>query len=334
MTILSFAIYRIRIYGKDKMKITLQQLSAKAGVSLATASRVLNGAGPVATATRERVLQAAAELGYLANCNTAGRPLIALIGGYSLSDYYIQHMLQYLSDELERNSFNAVFICEHNLDVIQNIPVNGAIAISSEGRWIEQWLELKNCPLVGLNIREDVRSNIHSVNADIDDGITLAVNHLHEIGCRRIAMVIPGLSSMADHVRSSAFARAAAGRFDYSAVEFFQSRSVGLPRAFALLRSRGVDGLLVPGYDTGLAAYHALQLINWKVPDEVAVILQLEPEISDFLLPEPTVIRTDLPAMSRRAVSLMMRLIANDPIPAGELIPYQLAVRHSTRRFF
>lgn len=280
------------------------------------------------------MLQAAAELGFPKNCNAAGRPLIALIGGCSLSDYYIQHMLQYLNDELERNAFNSIFIFEHNLDVIQNIPVNGAIAVSSDGRWIEKWLNYKNCPLIGLNIRENIGNNIYSVNADINDGIRMAVRHLHEIGCRKAAMVIPGLGSAADCIRAEAFEKEAAGRFDYAAVEFFQSRSVGLPRAFALLRSRGVDGLLVPGYDTGLAAYHALQLINWKIPDEVAVILQLEPEISDFLLPEPTVIRTDLPAMSRRAVSLMMRLIANDRRPVSELIAYQLVVRHSTRRFF
>lgn len=316
------------------MKVTLEQLAAKAGVSLSTASRVLNGGGPVATATREKVLQAATTLGMIGHVNSAGRPLIALIGGYSLSDYYIQHMLQYLSDELSRNSFHSIFICEQNLDVLQNIPVNGAIAISSEGRWIERWSEIKNCPLVGLNIRENISNNIYSVNADIGDGIRRAVNHLYEIGCRRVALVIPNLGSEADAARAAAFAKESAGKFDYAAVEMFQSRAVGLPRAFALLRSRGADGLIVPGYDNGMAAYHALQLINWRIPDEVAVILQLEPEISDFLLPEPTVIRTDLPAMSRRAVSLMMRLIANDHRPASELIPYQLVVRHSTRRFF
>ena len=44
---------------------SLADISRRAGVSIATASRVLNGSShPVSDGTRERVLHAAEELGY------------------------------------------------------------------------------------------------------------------------------------------------------------------------------------------------------------------------------------------------------------------------------
>ena len=43
---------------------TLADVAAKAGVSASTASLAFSGSGPVSDATKERVLAAAAELGY------------------------------------------------------------------------------------------------------------------------------------------------------------------------------------------------------------------------------------------------------------------------------
>lgn len=49
------------------MAVTLADVAARAGVSSATVSRVLNGNYPVAGSTRERVRRAVAELDYVVN---------------------------------------------------------------------------------------------------------------------------------------------------------------------------------------------------------------------------------------------------------------------------
>src|SRR6478609_12184611 len=53
---------------------TLADVAAAAGVSVSTASLAFSGAGPIAAATRQRVHEAAAELGY-AGPNPLGRQL-------------------------------------------------------------------------------------------------------------------------------------------------------------------------------------------------------------------------------------------------------------------
>lgn len=51
---------------------TIDEVASAAGVSIATVSRALSGAGPVAAATRERVLLAAKELNYVVSPNASG----------------------------------------------------------------------------------------------------------------------------------------------------------------------------------------------------------------------------------------------------------------------
>lgn len=49
------------------MKVNLKALSEALGLSRTTVSRALNGYGDVSEATRERVMQAAREFGYVAD---------------------------------------------------------------------------------------------------------------------------------------------------------------------------------------------------------------------------------------------------------------------------
>jgi LacI family transcriptional regulator len=53
-----------RSFAGNLMKITLENIADLAGVSLSTASRVINGLPGVSPKTRERVLQVIREYGY------------------------------------------------------------------------------------------------------------------------------------------------------------------------------------------------------------------------------------------------------------------------------
>ena len=53
-----------------KEKPTLVQIAQRAGVSIATVSRILNGTGQVTPATRKKVLQAIRELEYNSALNS------------------------------------------------------------------------------------------------------------------------------------------------------------------------------------------------------------------------------------------------------------------------
>ncbi|MFC3688494.1 substrate-binding domain-containing protein [Aquipuribacter hungaricus] len=96
--------------GRPPGRATLSDVAAAAGVSPSTASLAFSGAGPVAPATRERVLAAAADLGYSGPDPTAvslrrGRSgVVGVVVGERLRDAfrdpYVVGLLDGLVDEL------------------------------------------------------------------------------------------------------------------------------------------------------------------------------------------------------------------------------------------
>ena len=52
--------------------VSIKTVAARAGVSFQTASKVLNGKGSVSEQTRQRILEAASQLGYVPNAVARG----------------------------------------------------------------------------------------------------------------------------------------------------------------------------------------------------------------------------------------------------------------------
>ena len=69
-----------------KSKVTIQDIAEKAGVSIATVSRILNQKGVVKPSTQKKVLQAMEELQYdttLVSVATSSRLLLAFIPDFA-----------------------------------------------------------------------------------------------------------------------------------------------------------------------------------------------------------------------------------------------------------
>ncbi|MGE6736128.1 LacI family DNA-binding transcriptional regulator, partial [Streptomyces sp. NPDC059900] len=74
-------------------RVTIRDVAARAGVSVATVSRVLAGNYPTSTASRAKVLRAVKDLDYVANAHAralagAGRKTIAVLMFDVVSSFY------------------------------------------------------------------------------------------------------------------------------------------------------------------------------------------------------------------------------------------------------
>ncbi|WP_228034777.1 LacI family DNA-binding transcriptional regulator, partial [Streptomyces spongiae] len=79
----------------SKGRVTIREVAERAGVSVATVSRVLSGNYPVPPATRARVLRAARDLDYVANAHAralvgGGRKMVAVVLRQVTSPFYAQ----------------------------------------------------------------------------------------------------------------------------------------------------------------------------------------------------------------------------------------------------
>lgn len=95
--------------------MNIYDVSHKAGVSIATVSRVLNGNTNVSEKTREKVLAVIDELGYTPNVFARGLGLgtIQTIGVMcsDSSDPYLAHAIYYLERELRSYGYDSILCC-------------------------------------------------------------------------------------------------------------------------------------------------------------------------------------------------------------------------------
>lgn len=181
---------------------TLADVAAAAGVSVSTASLAFSGAGPVAATTRERVLAAAADLGYVgpdpvARSLRRGRTgVIAVIVGdrlrRSFSDPVSTAVLDGVAQELGERALGLLLVPSERFRDIPPLVERGAMDAAIIGGLSTQ----DDAALVALRARHVPYVRIDASPQDgtgvgLEDraGTVDLVRHLTDLGHRRIALV-------------------------------------------------------------------------------------------------------------------------------------------------
>ena len=94
---------------------TIYDISKKAGVSIATVSRVLNNSPKVSQKTKERVLEIINESGYEPNAYARGlgsgsMKTIGILCA-DVADIYLANAVSFLEKNLRQNGFNTILNC-------------------------------------------------------------------------------------------------------------------------------------------------------------------------------------------------------------------------------
>lgn len=95
--------------------MTIYDVSEKAGVSIATVSRVLNGSENVSAETRKKVLAVIEACDYTPNAFARGLGLnsmntIGILCADS-SDLYLANAVYHIEQELRANNYNCILCC-------------------------------------------------------------------------------------------------------------------------------------------------------------------------------------------------------------------------------
>ncbi|WNB85981.1 LacI family DNA-binding transcriptional regulator [Cellulomonas sp. ATA003] len=188
---------------------TLADVAAEAGVSVSTASLAFSGAGPIAAATRDRVLAAAARLSY-AGPNPLGQQLrsgrsgiVGVVVGdrlrRSFRDPVSTQMLDGLAHALSEQSLGLLLIPSEAGEVpplVQNAAMDAAVVVLANGPddGVVLALTRRGIPVVSIEgeIGDDPgRPGAATANIGIDDrgGTTRMVRELLALGHRRFGVV-------------------------------------------------------------------------------------------------------------------------------------------------
>lgn len=181
-------------------KSTIYDIAKKAGVSIATVSRVVNNSEGIADETREKVLKVADELGYYPQAYAQGlarkKKNIIMVVVPVLSNYFFMEVLAGIQDEISNydydlNIFNVQSYGGNMFPQVENIIkrqwADGYLFISTHLR-DEELDELKNYDMP-ITLIDESYSGMDSVSVDNEEGIDKAMQYFLDKGLTRIAII-------------------------------------------------------------------------------------------------------------------------------------------------
>jgi len=320
-------------------RTTIRDVAQRAGVSIATVSRVLNAKGDVSAATRERVEVAASELGYAAD--PVARALVShrtrLVGvvvgdnaGYrDLSLIFFGRVLSAISRRLAQSGYEPLLL-QRAAD--QRFDAGILIGVDADDPLVLELLAL-DLPVVGMDVRCPGAAYVGSDHAA---GVRLALAHLHALGHRRIGHIAGASNTLAGAERLGAFLAETARLglelpADYVRHGDFSS-AAGYRETVALLALREPPTAIVTGSDLmALAALQAIWDSGRRPGSDVAVVGFDDIEAAALSHPPLTTIRQAREDLGVAAAELVIGLLERGDAAVREaILPVELVVRGSS----
>jgi LacI family transcriptional regulator len=311
---------------------TIADVAQRASVSVSTAARVLSGSGYAGEQTRQRVLRAAEELGYVANhvarsLRLRRTNMIGLLIADVENSFY--SVIAKSVESVCKAAGYHVVLCNSSddpneetayLKVLEGIRVDGLIITpTSHNRHLLERLRQKGIVIVQIDRRvEGLQSD--AILVDNEAGAVDAVSHLIAAGHARIGImtgpldVTTGRERLQGYERAlrehgikqhSSLVRTGSFRRDH-AIQGAQELITAEPRPTAIFTANNIlaEACLIALAERGL-----------RVPRDVSLVAFDDTPWMRMVNPPVTTIRQPTPDMAHSAAELLLRRLRS---PSGE----------------
>lgn len=327
------------------MAATLRDVARVAGVSVATASKGLNGKGRMRPETRLRILDTARQLNFRSNRNasslTTGRTFT--VGLLTRDGYgrFTPPILAGVEDALSVDTAS-LLLCDarrdlvrerHYLDVLASRRVDGLIVT---GRATDPLPPLPTSlpfPVVYAYTTSSSEAD-SSITVDDEHGGWLAANQLIRQGCRTIAHITGPTSVLAVRERVAGARRAlnehglqlpeemiVHGRF---------AERTGYDSVPELLADRGIDGIFCGSDQIARGVADRLAAMGVQVPGDVAIVgFDNWTIVAAATRPSLTSIDMNLYRLGQLSVEHLLAAADGNAEPGVRRLPCSVAVRAS-----
>jgi LacI family transcriptional regulator len=328
--------------------VSIKEVAARAGVSFQTASKVLNGGDVrVSSDTQERILAAAAELGY--RPNTIARSLVqratATIGLVTsdATDVAIAQA-SVAAEQAARKNGHSVLVGHlaaggaDGADIVRTLierRVDGIIAAAPEVEEDTEVADLLRRYVPSVSLQAVPGGGVPLVGSNHRETGRLAATHLLGLGHTSIGTVTGTFRRRVTRSRLHGYEDALrdAGlepSEDLVAEGDWTPQGGATATRLLLRRSPGLTAIFVHSDVMAIGVLSALWQAGRRVPADVAVVSCDDIPFAEFLTPPLTTVRIPLAETGRQAVELLLRSIAGEPVPERTpLLPVELIVRDS-----
>ncbi|HVV59951.1 MAG TPA: LacI family DNA-binding transcriptional regulator [Gaiellaceae bacterium] len=326
-------------------RVNMREVALRAGVAMSSVSRVLSDHPDVSASMRQRVMQAVEDLGYEPDllAQSLRRQETNTIG-FAVGDISNQLFAEIVAAAETRlrdagysmlltNSEGRPELDAAHIGLLAQRRVDGIIlSVSDEQNEATlRALERLDIPVVVLDRNVRGRRSLH-VYTDHRPGMTHAVNHLLDLGHRKIAM-INGQPLRPVNERRAALEACYAERNlepEYQLLEGNLSVEYG-SRATSQLLSQPdpPTAIIAGGNQLMLGALRVLHARGLRLGDEVSFVGCDDIPISELYDPPISVVRRDNGAIGRCAAELMLEALRAEDYVADMVLPTEFVARPS-----
>ncbi len=337
--------------------VSIQDVADRAGVSIATVSRVLNTPGMVAAETAERVRAVVAELGYVPNVSaqslvTRSSRLLAMALPDIHGEFY-SALLRGADAEAKKLGYHLLVSSGQGRAMENDLglgPLLGlvdgvAVMITEPNEALIRRVTTAGMPMVVLDSAPE-GTKLDSIEIDNEAGATAATEHLLTLAKPERCFFIGGPKDNFDtKERAAAFVRAVADAArrrgspvsasvaygDYSC-DWGKQRAEEMIATGTLAPDSAPMGVLAGNDEIAYGVMHAAREAGIAVPGGLAVVGFDDTRLASLVRPTLSTVRVPLSEVGATAVQLLVRRI-KDPqaAPMHVRLTPSLIVRQTTR---
>lgn len=310
---------------------SMNDVATRAGVSIATVSRVLNNNGNVNEATRAKINKAIKDLKYQPSRvakRLRSKSISSNLLGVLIPDIENPFYVDVLRgiEELAYNNNYAIIMCNFGqdekkeklyLEILQSEAIDGLIvAPAHEDDPLLKKMVKDGLPVVCVD-RGLKDANVDVVLVDNVNGAYTAVDYLIKSGYKRVAY-IAGLKAIpSSNLREQGYRKALEENgiaYDEELVKFGNSKhESGVELCNELLKLPNPPDAIFTGNNLiTLGALETIQKWKLKIPEDIAIIGFDDMQWSSSLNPPLTAVRQPAMEIGKRAVELLIQRI-QDP---------------------
>ncbi|WP_053228319.1 LacI family DNA-binding transcriptional regulator [Spirochaeta cellobiosiphila] len=329
--------------------MTIYEIARKAGVSVATVSRVINNNKNVRQSTREKILKVIEEEEYFPNSLAQGlsssstRDIGILL--IDVRQLYFSEVVHSIEQEISQQGYSSI-LCNtggslddqrNYLALLMQKQVSAIILVGSVFNYekLQKSIEEIASRIPVIIINESLQGeNIYSVSCDESHGVQEAIKYLHELGHRKF-IYIKEADTYSARRKLRGFIKGME-RFDipnesYKVIQSSGGVEGGRVAGEVIVGSESPYTAIITEEDiTAVGVIQTLETRGFTIPEDYSVIGFNNSLYTECSTPRISSIDSQMTPLGLNAARLCMDILQKRPVSAKNVILPELVLKEST----
>ncbi len=312
-------------------KVSIYDIAKHLNISPATVSYVINGVDKVSKKTKEEVLKAIDELGYVPNYSaravaTGKTHLIGVILpvdnasiAFLQNPFYVE-FLGGFEKAIENYNYDiCIAVYKKETDVKEWIKKRGLDGLAMLGSYEKKVLDSikdTSIPIVLTDEYSDLKSDFNLVKSSDEDGMFEATKYLIDNGFNRIGFVGYPSKYPVDKYRYKGYLKALKeAKIEYKDEYLYETGATfdeGYSIGEKIISNNNVDAIVCSGDILAIGIMKKIMELGFDIPSDLSIIGYDDIQDANFVYPGLTTVHQDIFEKGYRSAQILIDILENN----------------------